>query len=357
MLRIPLHLTVKGMAASFLRSSGIDAVLWKTALRNHLLVVCYHSVVPERDGQEFLDDSVLTQSEFKQQLEEMLRWLEPITAGKLVQLLEERRGPARPSVLITFDDGFRNNLLYAVPVLSKLGVPAMFSITTGYIGSNRVLWPNEIALRVLLWPDDKVPVPARGGGLEFHAMPSDTSARKVVAENIREVCKWLPPQELDDYLKQLRAVQSAADEGIDEDLHAFMNWDEVRELARLGFTIASHTVNHPILSGLRMEDLRKELWQSKEMLESELHQPCLYLVYPNGCTRSVSPQVLEEAALAGYRAAFTLTNSMARMDGPAHAIARVYLPGGGQAAITRFRTSALFGLIQSRTVQTMKRRY
>ena len=84
---------------------------------------------------------------------------------------------------------------------------------------------------------------------------------------------------------------------------ATMPWDEIRELRDRGVEIGSHTVNHPRLTQLGDEELRRELGESRERLEAELGRPCRFLAYPYG---DEDERVHQAAEDAGYEAAFAL---------------------------------------------------
>src|SRR5690606_30844688 len=71
--------------------------------------------------------------------------------------------------------------------------------------------------------------------------------------------------------------------GNKEGAHPKMSWDTLKEISRNPLvTIAGHTISHPILEGMSEEAQRKELFESKQVLESQLGLPCNFLAYPEG---------------------------------------------------------------------------
>jgi len=84
---------------------------------------------------------------------------------------------------------------------------------------------------------------------------------------------------------------------------ATMSWDELREHGARGILIGSHAVSHPHLPELSEEELRGELVQSKEAVESELGRPCAELAYPYG---EHDERVRTLAREAGYERAYAL---------------------------------------------------
>jgi biofilm PGA synthesis lipoprotein PgaB len=105
--------------------------------------------------------------------------------------------------------------------------------------------------------------------------------------------------------------------GNKEGAHPKMSWDTLKEISRNPLvTIAGHTISHPILEGMSEEAQRKELFESKQVLESQLGLPCNFLAYPEGKYDSTTVELTREA---GYKMAFTIAN------GPAELSPNIYL--------------------------------
>jgi peptidoglycan/xylan/chitin deacetylase (PgdA/CDA1 family) len=92
---------------------------------------------------------------------------------------------------------------------------------------------------------------------------------------------------------------------------ATMDWDALRELVERGVEVGSHTVTHPHLPRLSDADLARELGDSRERLEDELHRPCPLLAYPYGEEDS---RVRAAARGAGYEAAFAMPSHRGAPD-------------------------------------------
>jgi peptidoglycan/xylan/chitin deacetylase (PgdA/CDA1 family) len=236
---------------------------------------------------------------------------------------------------VTFDDGYRNNRIYAAPLLLKYGVPAVMFVTTGYIGTDRLLWPYEVQERILCWSEPTLPLP---GGRECH-LPRGFTARYQLAECVREHCKTLPFDEACAYLEALTAGGDMPGES--RQSLTFMNWDEVCELAHMGFAIGSHTVEHAILSRLSKKRLWDELQQSKTTIERELSAPCRYFAYPNGGPSDLSAESEDALRQAGYKFAFTTTPCFcSKAQNPLH-LGRIVIPDHPSLDLFRAHISML----------------
>lgn len=88
-------------------------------------------------------------------------------------------------------------------------------------------------------------------------------------------------------------------------------WDEIRELAREGFEIGSHSISHPRLTKKKVNEtqeqyekrVRSELVDSKKILEEKINKPVDFFAYPYG---NYNEFVEKEAKLAGYKAMVTV---------------------------------------------------
>jgi peptidoglycan/xylan/chitin deacetylase (PgdA/CDA1 family) len=315
------------------RILGVNRIA-RQLLSERLLVLGYHGVVAEDRKDRFRYGNTVSLREFRNQLEFLRRYFHPVSAADLRAWRSgTSRLPSNP-VLVTFDDGYRNNLL-AGDILKEYGIPAVFFMTTGYIGSKRMLWPDEVVHRLLTWPGASIPLP---DGREEN-LPSENSSRRQTAWQVKEQCKKIPTARVEAYLDLLRQTPVAM-EG-NEELFGFLDWSEVRKLRGQGFEIGSHTAEHPILTRIDAKRLEQELQESKHKLEEELGEPCLAIAYPNGGPEDVSPAVFEGARQAGYDMGFTVAEQHSAPSEDSLAISRVCVQGHLPLRIFEYRASGV----------------
>jgi peptidoglycan/xylan/chitin deacetylase (PgdA/CDA1 family) len=92
----------------------------------------------------------VTPRRFAEHLEVLRDCARPIRLEQLSGALLDGSLPDR-SVVVTFDDGYADNLYNAKPLLERYDVPATVFVTTGYVGSGREFWWDELD-RLLLQP-------------------------------------------------------------------------------------------------------------------------------------------------------------------------------------------------------------
>lgn len=291
--------------------------------RDRLTVLCYHSVVQaEHPDDDFVYRNAVPQFEFERQLSRIKEWFTPISLSLLIDHLYHGRALPEAPALVTFDDGYRNNLTNAAPVLKKLGVPALFLVTTGYIGTANNLWANDIDLRILGSAGKWIPAPGPGGAM---LVPAGIKARQDLACRVRACCKRLPAGELQAYLARLEEATGPIDRSGYAELFEFLSWEDVRRLACLGFEIGSHTVTHPILSYLPDGRAMSELRESRLRIEREIGAACHAIAYPNGSTDDYREATLQAAKNSGYLIGFSLNGG--RGTNHPFAVDRINVPG------------------------------
>ena len=286
--------------ASLLRHSCVLGVLEHLRRRPGLLVLNYHRI-GEPAGAPFDEGTYsATAGTLRDQVSYMKRWFAMPPSEELLRSLA-RRSFADPTVLLTFDDGYRDNYEVAFPVLRELKVPACFFVVTGLLDAPRLPWWDRVAYSVKRTRVDRLtlayPEPLT---FDLHATP-----RARVIWRILRACKDARPFAASRFFDTLAAAT-----GVDVDSEGlartlFMPWGGVRELARSGMTIGSHTATHPVLASLPEWIQRRELHDSRERIADEIgHKPDM-LAYPVGGPEAFSDATKRLTREAGYRAAFT----------------------------------------------------
>jgi glycosyltransferase involved in cell wall biosynthesis/peptidoglycan/xylan/chitin deacetylase (PgdA/CDA1 family) len=323
------------------RLAGLNAVFRRSMLRDRFLVLCYHGVLRQPPPWESAYAIDLMDHDFAEQLDFLRDRFHLMSASELVAIAEGRQNLVPESAMITFDDGYLNNLTVAAPLLRSRGIPAIFNVSTGYIGKDSLLWADEVFLRVMHWPESVVPLPEG----KACALPKGANRRVSIAARIQEQCKLLANHVRLAYLELLRNGSSLAEDAHLAEVYRFMTWDDVRELSAQGFEIGSHTVTHPILSRIGAEQLQQELNISKERIESELGRECRIIAYPNGLARDVGEAAQAAAAAANYRVGLMLCRGLAA---PRNwmAIDRINVPGGQKKSVFESRAAGIYVLRQ-----------
>lgn len=101
-------------------------------------------------------------------------------------------------------------------------------------------------------------------------------------------------------------------------------WRELREMAAYGITIGAHTLDHPRLTDLPLEEARRQIRESKAVLEAGLGRPVEVFSYPYGRYNLKLARLVKES---GYRAAVTTVQGLARPGDDPYTLKRVRVMG------------------------------
>jgi peptidoglycan/xylan/chitin deacetylase (PgdA/CDA1 family) len=288
---------LRRMVASALFASRASHVL-NACLSSRLTVLTYHrianSIEPSFEG--YGPTVSATADAFARQIAFLDAHCHVVSLSAVVDAIRGvRELPAR-AVLITFDDGYRDNIDIALPQLAARGLPAAVFLATDQVGGGVPFFWEAAAHLFARASVTDARLPLVG-----ERRWSDRSSKNIV---LREFVERLAPMPEPERQVALATLAAALDVTIPSGAlaHLHMTWDDARRGARAGLEFGSHTMGHAWLPHLSAADVRAELIGSKSRLERELGVPVVALAYPNGAH---SPDVRRAVQTAGYVAAFS----------------------------------------------------
>jgi peptidoglycan/xylan/chitin deacetylase (PgdA/CDA1 family) len=209
-----------------------------------------------------------------------------------------RRKSRGVHVLVTFDDGYRDNYELAYPALRRHGIPATFFVSTGFIDKPRLPWWDEISAIVGSTTLESLDL----DGWLPSSLPLGEK-RAEAARVLTTTYKHLPGADSSAMLERLREIARVDTRGLAESL--WMNWDMIRDMAAHGMTVGGHTVNHVVLSRVPKDEQWREISGCARRLEEELGAPMRYFAYPVGKRTSYDDDTVDCLVRLGVRYAFT----------------------------------------------------
>jgi peptidoglycan/xylan/chitin deacetylase (PgdA/CDA1 family) len=254
-------------------------------------IFLFHGVIPEhRHALRNYGRKHLDRQRFELVLDELLARGAPVSMDDIVAARSgSKRLPAR-AFAVTFDDGFRNNLAVAAPILSARRVPATFYVTSRFVTEDARSWTDIIEQAVEAAPSCALELPWLGIAGHYGTLEE----RIGLLDEIRRVVK--ARRDLDPYAvaaeiaRQLEASEMPADPQLDRKL----TWAEVQSLAADPlFTVGGHGHTHRILSFLEPAELEEELRASIDALAHQIGRPLRHYSYPEGLAHCYSDAVIE----------------------------------------------------------------
>lgn len=277
LLRLPwLSDRLPGVRLRVLMYHGVPGEEPRGAVRNH-----YGYAVP-RDR-------------FAQQVEYLaghcrLVSLDEIVAGDL-----SRR---RTNVLLTFDDGYENNFTQAFPVLERCRAPALFALPTAFVERREPLWNDRLEAAVERTRVDRLEIEWEGEGERFDLRRPGQRVALLTWLMRRAVAT--APERRGALVERAWEVLEVADgpESLfdDPDYRPLAPAQIARMVASGRAEFACHGVNHFMMAALEPAAQRRELEESKAVVERLSGRPCRAFCVPGG---SYDGSLLDEAEAAG----------------------------------------------------------
>jgi peptidoglycan/xylan/chitin deacetylase (PgdA/CDA1 family) len=299
--------SLKKKGSHVLRSAYRAARTTANGLANRIdhpvVVLMYHCVTSlDADPHQL----AVSPDNFRAQMEVVKR------SFPVVRFEEEWSDLSGPSVAVTFDDGYANNLHEALPILEDIGVAATFFLSTGAIESGEGFWWDELDVLVLARAHTPPGFEFKENGVHRRWPTETPEQRETLRADLILLLKKLDVGPRQRCMERLREWSGACPEL--QPAHRPMTVDEVTILAANPLvTIGAHGVTHTALSALTRVRQSEELIESKRKLELWLEREVPVYAYPYGGRPHYTRESMQLCRETGFRKA-----AAANFPGQAH---------------------------------------
>lgn len=302
--RVRTELLKKGLAHA-LRWTGAS-YLRQSARSDHLTILAYHRVLPMHEADRYpFTSMVMPRDQFEAQMAYFASHCSPMALPVAIERLRSGQLPHR-ALVVTFDDGYRDNYDHAFPILSKYRVPAAFFVVSGIIGDGLQLWWDAVASQVRTIVRQRM----LRNESEAKRFPGwmlsilrDPDCERDLSLTIRRIVTGLNFASATGRLEVLRSMQCMSGAESSGSQSLMLSWDQLRELDGAGMTIGSHTASHAFLDELEAGEASQQIRFSTRVIEGALGHSVRYFAYPAGRFNGQSPDLLRGA---GIEAALTM---------------------------------------------------
>ena len=253
--------------------SGVNYLIGKSN-SDKIFCLGYHSVWSDKNREDFYQDLYWSISISTEEFEKQIVFLKN-NSHTFVHFSDlknmEIKKISKPTIIF-FDDGFRDVLVNALPILNKYNIPATIFLTTGLIDKKLFMW--TMSVRYLLLKR----------GVNEQEIENKIAELKKISMKDRESL-------ILEMFKDEKIVLNPANFSV------FLNWEEIKDLSNNNFEIGSHGITHQKLTDFDNDNLRTELADSKKEIENNIGKTIEVLSYPYG--RS-DDKVRRSATSCGY---------------------------------------------------------
>ena len=259
--------------------------LWRLGetMRKMPRILFYHGVI---DGDYYdarIQANQIPFEIFKEQMEFLDSHYVFISIDDFYERFTQKDKFCGNEIVLTFDDGYKNNLTVAAPYLQSLGIPFTVFISTGCV--EKYVPTYYIRSALLSNKLDKIDIPTMGK----HYQLTKTNQMAVMDELITCI-KTTNDMLVQNVINEIEAQLGLTNrEEIDSHFESerILSWKEVEELINYGAVIGSHSVNHSVLHGNQSkETIEYQLMESKRHIIDHVGE-CRFFAFPNGDKSSV----------------------------------------------------------------------
>ena len=294
---------VKKLIAHGLRWTGLT-ILKRATSAAELHILTYHRVLPIQESICYpFQGMVMPRDTFEAQMSYLANSYVVLDFSQAIERLQNGNLPKK-SVVVTFDDGYRDNYEYALPILKKYAIPAAFFVVTDALEQRIRLWWDEVAeairllsLREPLTKEEMEQLPPWVG---------ETLNRLSKKNRYQNVADELVHAMNDISLKDRLMIRESLLRLINNDMSRIqdlmLTWEQVKEMHNSGMSFEAHTRTHAFIDELPEDEARREVQDCVNSLKSNLNTSIRYFSYPRGRFTERLQPLLENA---GIRAAVT----------------------------------------------------
>lgn len=288
--------------AAAIKKSHLHGIVTHRPWWKGLLVLNYHRI---GDPLASLLSRIVfsgTAEMLDRQIRTIQRKAEIIAPRDVPAVLADRRSRGQ-YVLLTFDDGYRDNYDLAFPVLRANGVSASFFLSTGFIDSPSLTWGDELSWMIRSGTKHELPA-SRWIPETLSLHPEAIEAAVMRALNTYPRLKE-NEAETTAFLEHVATSTGAGRAPSELASDLWLTWDMAREMHRAGMELGGHTVTHPALAEISVIDQAAEIAGCRDRLIAEIGQAPTSFAYPFGGKHQFTAETAASLKEHGFSHAFS----------------------------------------------------
>jgi peptidoglycan/xylan/chitin deacetylase (PgdA/CDA1 family) len=297
-------------------------ILVKKIRKNHCAIILFYHRFGENEKKKILP--YIEIKEFEKQIAHVKHLYKIISMDDITSILKSGQYFIEPSVAITIDDGYRDNYALAFPAIRKHRIPVIIYLTSGFVGTNSGLWVDDIEY-ILLNTTVKT--------LRFRALfgndvldISSLQDRKKTLKKLFGAMLQMSNSQREKYLNILAEILTIDIPSMNGRERIMLNWEEIREMSNNGVEFGAHTVTHPFLPVMPLEDGKNEIKRSKDIIGEKIGKSIKHFAVPNGTKKDFTPALKDYCAETGFDTIVMTESGVVSSDADRYALKRIIPP-------------------------------
>jgi len=287
---------VKNIIANVLHYSG--ALRLYRRLNKSITILVYHGISYDKDP---LNMNIAPDI-FESQIRYLKKNYKIISLDKAIDIINNKNIDDNYCV-ITFDDGYKNNIDFALPILIKYSADATIFVTCDSVESGNFSWS---LLNDAIYKSNKTDLDLSKYGIDSLSIVTDVDKLYAI-RFLHNILKQLP----DEKKKEIQDHIVYHEETCGSHEREMLNWIEIVEMLETGLiTIGGHTMSHPILSKVSSQIAFNEIVGCKNIIQSKIGIKVNHFAYPNGRTDDFTDETVRIIKDSGYASACTTAHGI-----------------------------------------------
>jgi len=293
--------------------------------RKKIRVLMYHGVDNQQTDFNSDDPSlVISTKNFEKQIKYLSKSYNIISTHGLASHIKKKIPFPSNSVVITFDDGLKNNFINAFPILQEHNAKATIFLIAGYIDTLKINWLNRFYYAIKKIGIGEF-VEEFKRGFPAYSNLIGKAGQKDVMEYIEFILKY----KVDDNIRKkfIQGLYNKFRIKINKEKikDLYLSWKEIKKMADAGISFGSHTSTHPVLSTLNYEKAKKEIVNSKQNIEVELNKKINLFAYPYGDRESFDLDTKKILTDCNYLCAFSTIDGFNSLNSDLYELKRIFI--------------------------------
>ena len=244
--------------------------IYQKLISKKIIFPFYHSIsnIPQLHINSLYKTRSTT--EFKNDLEFLLKNFQIIEPEKAFQLLRNNLQPKKPSFLLSFDDGLSSFYYVAAPILKEKGIPAIVFLNSDFVDNKDLFYRYKASLLINHLIENPEPIKiisvffSDNGIVKanvFEAILSVNYQKSNLLDKAAKICCF----SFTDFLNTYKP---------------YLTTEQITELSEKGFLLGAHSINHPKYSEINFDEQIKQTRVSVETVKNKFNQPLSLFAFP-----------------------------------------------------------------------------
>lgn len=294
----------KNIICFFVYYSGILNLALKFLINKKtnlpIILLIYHKITEDINS-EINDNLTINHplENFSREMEFLKKWCNIVSLDEALDILKSKRASEKPTIAITFDDGFEDNYRLAFPILKKLNIPATIFLTAGLIGTDHLPWVDRIGESIFHSQQKKLCLNPffKNTVFSLETVNDKRDSFNKITTQLKEINYSDSVKSVDEIIRQVGEPSNTG--------KRMLNWHEAREMSENNIAFGAHTMTHPILSKMPTDLAKRQINDSKTTIEEKAGIAVKHFAFPNGRTEDFSEELKQYCKEIGFESVST----------------------------------------------------